>query len=293
MKIGIQLPHFEREVGWDELAAMAATIEELGFDSIWVGDHYLFEHDGVRRGTWEAWSQLAALAAITKRVQLGPLVAALPFHNPAVLAKIASTVDEIASGRLVLGVGAGWNELEFKAFDLPYQRRVSRFGEEFEIIRRLLEGQRFDFEGEFYSLEGAELLPGSGRGRPPLMIGSNSPRMLSIALPHVDMWNSWYQAFDNDPAELPALLRHIDQACRQAGRDPASVQRTVALLLKFDREPSLRADGNPITGTPSEMARALRSIRDLGISHVQLVVDPITLESIERAAEVIGRLESG
>src|SRR5690606_24501525 len=171
---------------------MARLIEACGFDSIWVGDHLLYEHDGVRRGPWEAWTQLAAVAAVTERVELGPLVAALPFHNPAMLAKLAATVDEISGGRLIFGVGAGWNEVEFRAFGLPYERRVSRFEEEFEIVRRLLAGERFDFDGEFYRLEDAQLLPEPRPGGIPFMIGSNSPRVLSIALPNVAMWNSWF-----------------------------------------------------------------------------------------------------
>lgn len=291
MKVGVQLPEVERVVRWDELEEMARLIEDSGFDSIWVGDHLLYEHDGVRRGPWEAWTQLAAVAAVTERVTIGPLVAALPFHNPAMLAKLAATVDEISGGRLVFGVGAGWNEVEFRAFGLPYRRRVSRFGEEFEIIRRLLAGERFDFEGEFYRLEGAQLLPEPRPGGIPFMIGSNSPRMLSIALPHVAMWNSWFNDFDNSPRELAPLLARIDRACEEAGRDPATVERTVALMLSFGETEEGRSLHNPITGSPEEMATVLHEIAGLGIGHVQLVLDPITTTSIEQAAEVKNLLD--
>lgn len=286
MKIGVQLPEVERVVGWPELARMARLIESLRFDSIWVGDHLLYDEDGDRRGPWEAWTQLAAVAAVTERVELGPLVAALPFHNPAVLAKQAATVDEISGGRLILGVGAGWNRVEFDGFGLPYQRRVDRFAEEFEILRRLLAGERFDFEGEFYRMQGAELLPPPRPGGPELMIGSNGTRMLSIALPHVDMWNSWYGDFGNDPERLSGLLGGIDRACEEAGRDPATLERTVALLLKFDQGERRRSPDDPITGSPARMAEALARVEELGVSHVQLVLDPITEETIERAAQV-------
>src|SRR5688572_27148818 len=233
MKIGVQLPEVEYEASWKEVAAMARLAEEVGLDSIWLGDHLLYDLPQGRRGPWEAWSMLAGLAAVTERIELGPLVAALPFHNPAVFAKQAATVDEISGGRLILGVGAGWNELEFRAFGLPFQRRVSRFAEAFEIVRRLLGGEQVVFQGEFYELDRAELLPRPRGDGPPLMIGSNGGRMLSVALPHVEMWNSWYTAFGNDPAELSGLLARIDRACEAAGRDPATLERTVAVLLKL------------------------------------------------------------
>lgn len=292
MKIGVQLPEVERVVGWAELEQMARLIEDSGFDSIWVGDHLLYDRDGQRRGPWEAWTQLAAVAAVTERVELGPLVAALPFHNPAVLAKLAATVDEISGGRLVLGVGAGWNETEFRAFGLPYEQRVARFAEEFEIIRRLLAGERFDFAGEFYRLEGAQILPAPRPGGIPLMLGSNGPRMLSLALPHVAMWNSWFNDFDNSPAGLAPLLAQIDRACEGAGRDPAGLERSVALLLGFEAAPGGRGTVDAITGSPQQMAGVLQEVADLGVAHVQLVLDPITLASIERAAEVRDRLTS-
>lgn len=286
MKVGVQLPEVERLVRWDELAAMARLVEGLGFDSIWVGDHLIYDEAGARKGPWEAWTQLAAVAAVTDRVELGPLVAALPFHHPAVLAKMAATVDEISGGRLIMGLGAGWNETEFRAFGLPYERRVDRFEEGFEILRRLLAGERFDHEGEFYQLVGAELLPPPHPGGLPLMIGSNGSRMLSIALPYVAMWNSWFRDFDNDPGGLADLLGQIDQACAAAGRDPTTLERTVAVLLKFDDGARSGRGDNPIRGSAEQMADVLARISDLGVSHVQLVLDPITIESIERAAEV-------
>src|SRR6187551_2905630 len=115
---------------------MARTAEAVGFDSIWVGDHYLYRDDGrPERGPWESWTLLAALAAVTERVTLGPLVACAGFHPPGVLAKMAATVDEVSGGRLVLGLGAGWNEAEHDAFGLAFDHRVSRFGEAFAIVR--------------------------------------------------------------------------------------------------------------------------------------------------------------
>ncbi|HET7141824.1 MAG TPA: LLM class flavin-dependent oxidoreductase, partial [Candidatus Limnocylindria bacterium] len=138
LKIGVQLPEVEYVVRWPELRAMALTAERIGLDSVWVGDHLLYRWpDAEPRGPWEAWSTLAALAAVTERVELGPLVAATSFHNPGMLAKMAATIDEISGGRLILGLGAGWNETEYRAFGVPYDHRVSRFEEAFAIIRGL------------------------------------------------------------------------------------------------------------------------------------------------------------
>ena len=212
MQFGVQLPEIEYQATWAEMKAMAETAEAVGLDAIWVGDHLLYEDNGVRRGPWEAWSLLAGVAAVTSRVRIGPLVAALPFHHPAVLAKAAAAVDSISGGRLIFGVGAGWNQTEFEAFGLPYDRRVARFAEAFTIVRRLLDRERVEFEGEFYQLAGAELIP-PPIGPIPMMIGSNRPKMLAIALPHVQWWNTWYSGFDNDVDRLPALLDSIDQAC--------------------------------------------------------------------------------
>ena len=148
-KIGIQLPETEYEVRWSELKAMAQLAESAGFDSLWVGDHLLYRDEDGARGPWEAWSQLAALAAVTERMELGPLVAATSFHNPAMLAKKAATLDEISGGRLILGLGAGWNETEYSAYGFPYDHRVDRFAEAFTIIRTLLREGHIDFEGRY------------------------------------------------------------------------------------------------------------------------------------------------
>lgn len=296
MKIGIQLPEVERQVAWPELKAMSLTIESAGFDSIWVGDHLLYRDshgvDGAR-GPWEAWSLLAAIAAVTDRVELGPLVAATPFHAPAMLAKKAATVDEISGGRLVLGLGAGWNRVEFDAFGFPYDQRVARFTEAFEIIRRLLDGERFDYNGRFHHLEGAELAPSPRRGSPRLMIGSNGPRMLAATLPHVHAWNSWYEDFGNDPGALPPLLDQIDRACVAAGRDPATLSKTVAVLVQFGDTALRRNPHNPIRGAAAELAEVFARFEMTGIDHLQLVLDPITLESIESAAEALRAFRRG
>jgi alkanesulfonate monooxygenase SsuD/methylene tetrahydromethanopterin reductase-like flavin-dependent oxidoreductase (luciferase family) len=300
LKVGVQLPEVEYPVRWPELRDMAQTAEGVGLDSIWVGDHLLYRRETGNVGPWEVWTSLAALAEATDKVELGPLVAATSFHAPAMLAKMAATVDEISGGRLILGLGAGWNEPDYTAFGFPYDQRVSRFEEAFTIIRTLLREGHIDFHGKFYTAEDAELVPRGAPERhpdgPPLMLGTTRPRMLSIAMPHVDAWNEWHDRFANDPDNIPALREVVDNACRDAGRDPAEVTRTVTVLVHMTggtgRSSSYAKPNPPHDGTrPEEMAQILRRYAAEGISHVQLVLDPITADSIKECAPILAALD--
>jgi alkanesulfonate monooxygenase SsuD/methylene tetrahydromethanopterin reductase-like flavin-dependent oxidoreductase (luciferase family) len=292
-KIGVQLPEVEREVRWSEQIAIAVAAEEVGFDSVWVGDHLLYDaKETGRRGPWEAWTQLAAIAQATERVEIGPLVAATPFHEPAMLAKMAVTVDEISGGRLILGLGAGWNRTEFAAFGFPFDHRASRFEEAFHLIRRLVAGERVTHHGEYYEVVDSEIIPKGPRPEgPPLMIGSIGSRMLDITLPHVDQWNVWWKWFDNDPTKLAGIISDIDRIARDAGRDPSTIEKTAALFVAMPSATGERGgrsteDFNAITGSPVEMAEQLSRFVDVGISHIQLVIDPITEESVRALGEV-------
>ena len=285
--IGVQLPEVEREVSWPELQAMARTAEEIGLDSLWVGDHLLYRSGNGVRGPWEAWSLLAALAAVTTKVQLGPLVAATSFHSPAMLAKKAATVDEVSDGRLILGLGAGWNRVEYDAFGFPFDHRASRFEEAFTIIRSLLRDGVIDFAGDYYTVKECELVPRPRTGRPPLMIGSQGPRVLRATLPYVDMWNAWHAWFGNTPAGLANMMAWLDSLCIEVGRDPAEVSRTAAIMIQCpggtgriygDTE---HESNVAISGSTGDIAAALRGFEMPGLDHVQLVLDPITVESIE------------
>jgi len=292
MKVGIQLPEVEREVKWPEFRDIAVTAEESGFDSIWVGDHLLFRDDETgTRGPWEAWSTLAALAEATSRVELGPLVAATSFHSPAMIAKKAATVDEISGGRLILGLGAGWSKVEYEAFGFPYDNRVSRFEEAFTIIRTLVREGSIDFSGQFYELRDMELLP-AARPDMKLMVGSNGPRMLRIAAPHVDMWNTWHVWFGNHPSGLVPLVAELESACGEVGRDPAEIEKTAAVYVQLSRGEGRvagsedRPKAPPISGSHEDIARGLDGFADAGLHHIQVVLDPIDAAAVEELAEI-------
>ena len=303
MKVGVQLPEVEWVARWPQQREMARTAEEIGLDSVWVGDHLLYRDDGLpSRGPWEAWTSLAAIAAVTERVQIGPLVAAASFHNPAMLAKQAATLDEISGGRLILGLGAGWNEVEYSAYGFPFDHRVSRFEEAFTIIRTLLAEGRCDFHGTYFDLQDCELLPRGprhphGEG-PPLLVGSMGERMLAISLPWVQAWNAWFTWFGNTVEGYRALRDKIDAACRAAGREPADVERTLALLVGFPgaqgrslgdlKDPDVK----PIQSDPATLAAALRAFEAEGVAHVQLVLDPINAETIAGLAPMLKELRA-
>lgn len=293
MKIGVQLPEVERQVGWPEMRDIALTAEDSGLDSIWTGDHLLFRDGGsAARGPWETWSVLAALAEATSRVELGPLVASTSFHSPAMLAKKAATVDEVSEGRLVLGLGAGWNETEYRAFGFPFDNRVSRFVEAFTVIRTLIREGSIDFEGEYYTHREMELLP-PARGDMKILIGSNGPRILRATLAHADMWNTWHLDFGNRAGGLAELREMVDETCRDLGREPSDVERTAAAYVQLSRGSGrnpgspAKAGGGPIRGSHEEIAGELRAFQAAGISHIQVVLDPIDAAGVEELAEIV------
>jgi alkanesulfonate monooxygenase SsuD/methylene tetrahydromethanopterin reductase-like flavin-dependent oxidoreductase (luciferase family) len=290
LRVGIQLPEVEREVRWPEVAAIARAAEEAGFDSIWLGDHLLYRGDGRReRGPWDVWTQLAALAAVTERVALGPLVACTAFHPPGLLARMAASVDEVSGGRIVLGIGAGWNEVEFRAFGIPNDRRVSRFEEAFEIVRRLLAGEQVTFSGDFYSVDDAVLPPPARRV--PLMLGAHGERMLAAGLPHVDAWNTWFEQYGNEPARFAELNARVDAAALRAGRDPREIERSACLLVSVGyRGVDERLSVERLPAVPVErLDDALRELAEGGADEAILVAVPITAASIRSLGAALPR----
>ena len=294
-RIGVQLPEVERFVPWPDYLDLARRVEAVGFDSIWVGDHLVYDlPDGSTRGPYEAWTTLAAIAAVTERVELGPLVASTAFHAPAMLAKQAATVDAVSSGRLIVALGAGWNRREFDAFGFPYDQRVSRFEEALAIIAPLLREGRVSFHGRFYDVDDCVLDPRPARpGGPPIMLGSNSPRMLGIGLPVVDSWNVWWSIYDNSVERFAEVKAEVDAVMPHGRRVDATAAVLVTLPDGRGRLMGESYDAPVTTVTPDELADHVRGLAAAGATHLQLVLDPITAESIELVGRVLVELDQG
>jgi alkanesulfonate monooxygenase SsuD/methylene tetrahydromethanopterin reductase-like flavin-dependent oxidoreductase (luciferase family) len=292
-KVGVQLPEVERFVPWPEYLDLARRAENAGYDSIWVGDHLVYDlPDGSTRGPYEAWTTLAAIAAATERVEIGPLVASTGFHAPAMLAKQAATVDAISQGRLIVALGAGWNRREFDAFGFPYDRRVSRFEEALAIIAPLLREGRTTYHGQFFDVDDCVLDPRPVReGGPPIMLGSNSPRMLSIGLPVVDSWNVWWSIYDNSVEKFAQVKAEVDAVIPEGRTVDATAAVLVTLPGGRGRLMGETYDASVTMVTPDDLGQHIRGLAAAGATHLQLVLDPIAAESIDTIGAVLADLD--
>jgi probable F420-dependent oxidoreductase len=286
MKIGLMLPLAHDETnGFPDLRALAMTAEEAGLDSVWGADHLIFRDDGTTTGIHECWTVLTAVAAVTSRVEIGPLVLALPFRNPALTAKMAAELDEVSGGRLILGLGCGWHRPEFDAFDYPFDHRVSRFSEGLEIIVPLLRGERVSFEGRYHRPADAELLPRPIRdGGPPILIAGKQPRMMSLVARHARQWNGAWYGHPDSADELRTRLANLERALEQEGRDPASLTRTAGIFVAFEGAGD-DAPERAMRGSRDEVADALAGYAELGVSHLIAHVFPRTTDAVRRLAE--------
>ena len=293
MKVGLMVfLANERETNkprpYDSIRAVAQQAEADGFDSIWLPDHFFYRSPGEpTRGIWECWTVLSALAEATRRVEIGTLVACNSFRHPAILAKMATSLDEVSQGRLILGVGAGWNEPEYHAFGLPFDHRVDRFEEALQILKALLRDGHVDFKGQYYQAPNCEILPRGPRSEgPPLMVGADKPRMLKLTAQYADLWNTCYMG---KPETLADRRTKIEAACHETKRDPATLGVTALIGLWY---PELQAKkpgffDNPLTGTVQEIATAIRGYADLGVQHIMFQVEPYTPEARLRLTEAL------
>ena len=296
LTLGLNLPYVEGSMDgatprWADILAMATTAEMIGLDAVWVSDHLGFgDADGEWHGAWESWTLLSALAAATRRVRLGTYVTAGPLRNPALLAKMAETLDEVSAGRLVLGLGAGWNEPEFTAFGVPFDHRFDRFEDALRILTSMFRTGRADHVGRYAQARGARLQPRGPRpGGPPIMVGAAGPRMLRLSAELADEWNAGMRT----PEELVPLLARVDEACAAAGRDPATLPRSAEALVRTIPA----SDGRPpehreLRGTPAAIAAELRRYADLGVAHVQVQLRPNTPAAVEALLPVVEALGS-
>jgi probable F420-dependent oxidoreductase len=289
MKIGLMLPlGADESGGWTNLRDMSVTADRNGLDSVWGADHLVFRDDeGTWHGIHESWTILTAIAAVTERVEIGPMVLALPFRNPALTAKMAAELDGLSGGRLILGIGCGWHEPEFDAFGYPFSNRVGRFEEGLEILVPMLRGETVTFDGRWHRATDARLLPEPMRPDMPILIAGKQPRMLSLVARHADAWNS---AWWGDPATadvLHARLADLDRAMDEAGRDRGSITRTAGIFVATTDDPD--APETAIRGSTDEIADALARYAELGVSHLIAHTWPRTPDGVKRLAEAAAR----
>jgi alkanesulfonate monooxygenase SsuD/methylene tetrahydromethanopterin reductase-like flavin-dependent oxidoreductase (luciferase family) len=291
MKVGLvirlaELPETKKAPSYAEIRETARQAEDGGFDSIWLYDHLLYRNEGTTTGIWECWTMMSALAEATQRVQIGSLVLCNSFRNPAILAKMASTLDEVSAGRYILGIGAGWNEPEYDAFGLPFDHRVDRFEEALQIICPLLREGWVDFEGKYYQARDCEITPrGPSPNGPPVLIGGGRPRMLRLIAQYADQWNIGYFG---EPEGYVEWLDKIREACADTGRDPETLEKTVMLFLRYPDLGGPAEFTDPhLTGSGEEIAEALRGYERLGVGHVMFHLVPHRQEAWERAIEAV------
>jgi alkanesulfonate monooxygenase SsuD/methylene tetrahydromethanopterin reductase-like flavin-dependent oxidoreductase (luciferase family) len=299
LRIGLYIPNGVGYMAngvhrWSDILAYAKSAEEVGFDSVWVADHMLFRFpdEAETQSRWECWAVLSAIAAATTTIDIGPLVSCMSFRNPAHLAKIAETVDEISNGRVILAVGAGWHEPEYTAYGFPFDHRASRFEEGFQIVHDLLRTGKSDFKGTYYAVDDCEVTPRGPRlNKIPLIGGTNGERLLRITARLADGWNTdWI----GTPDAMPKLREAVDRACEAEKRDPATLARSACVYVDMPnaagrfRKVDVRAPG------PESHERIIENLHRYaaeGLSEVMVWLDPNTLESVEEFGGLLARLD--
>jgi len=295
MKIGLIAGLEENGFGgktphYCDLQALALAAEQVGFDSFWLADHFIYRTPDEEVGQWEVFTFLAGIAAATSRIAVGPLVACTSFREPALLAKMADSLDEISEGRFILGLGAGWHEPEYTAFGFPFDHRAGRFEEALQIIVPLLREGHVDFSGQYYQVRNSVLRPRGPTSRgPSVWIGASRPRMLELTAQHADAWNTaWFDA----PEQVEKNYALMLEACQKVGRDPATLELTVGTLTHvLAPGESPKPDEKAIIGTAEEVAERLHAFAALGVSHMVVQTEPTDLEGVERFAAVLDLLD--
>ncbi len=303
MKIGIVLPQGSSDgpgaIAWTRIRDIARHAEAVGLDSVWAYDHLIFrlpDEQGVvaEDGIHEAWTVLTAVAASTERIELGTIVLGTGFRPPALTAKMAATLDEVAGGRLTLGLGTGWHEPEYRAFGYPFDHRAARFDEALRIIVPLLRGERVTFAGTYHDVDDAVLIPAPPRptripgsaampGRLPILIAAKGERVLRLTARWADAWNTaWFGLPDERFAERARDLR---AACEAEGRDPATLEVTVGVTVAAGATTIEQGGQAALPGrSVAEVARGFDAWAALGVGHLQVNLTSVDERAIDDLA---------
>jgi alkanesulfonate monooxygenase SsuD/methylene tetrahydromethanopterin reductase-like flavin-dependent oxidoreductase (luciferase family) len=289
---------------WESISERATIAEAAGFDIFVFEDALLYRGEETTDGVWESVSIAAAVAATTRRINLGQSVINSPYRSPAMTAKIADTIDEISGGRFVLGIGAGNTaDSDYEAFGFPTDRRYSRFAEAIQIIHGLLKNGAVDFEGEFYTAKQAELvLRGPRPQGPPINIAAGGSKMMQLVARYADAWNwwGWDETLGNFEERLGPIISSLEQACEAEGRDPATLGRTFDLYTVVPEGFSNQGAAlegldmeQPVTGTSQQIAEHILSIGELGFDEIRCDVFPKTNAALEAMQPVVEIVHAG
>ncbi len=310
-KIGLLLPHWED--GYAEgtprsmdIIESARVAERCGLDSVWLVDHFLSEPyldeadygdvpeswKGLTIGHWECWTLASAIASATERVQIGTLVSNTGYRNPALLAQMMNTIDDLSEGRLIAGLGAGDYPAEHRKFGYSYERRVGRFEEALQIISPLLKGETVKFDGEFYQIDGAQLRPkGPSPEGPPILIGVllGGPRMNRLVAQYAQEWNCWIA--ENSRVEVYREARDaVLKACEKHARDPSTLRKNATIGVGLPGFEPDAPDEVRIQGSPSEIADGLGRFLGEDVDHLSVSIRPFSPETIESFAAIVKQL---
>ncbi len=269
---------------FQELQELALAAERAGVDSLWLCDHLLSRFPGQEeQGIWEVFTVLSALAAVTTRITLGTIVACTSFRPPALVAKMADTIDEISQGRFILGLGAGWHQPEYAAFGYPFDHLASHFDEAIQIIIPLLREGKVDFQGKYYQVENCVLRPrGPSHAGPQILIAGRRPRMLRLTAQYADSWNT---AWHVDTAVVKERYEEFKNVCVEVGRSTIP-QLTVGTEVRLSSAGEQPTEGKAITGSPEKIAHQLRRFADEDTAHLIVALDQLSIENIEQFGEI-------
>ena len=304
MDLGVQI---EPQFGFtfEDVLAIALDAERVGFTRLWVSDHLFLDPKAVKTDCLEAWTLLAALAVRTQRIRIGPMVTSQSYRNPALLAKIAAGVDVISNGRLDFGLGAGWKDVEYRAYGYEFPdapTRVTQMIETLEICTRMWKEERATYQGKHYHIENALCSPKPMQKPLPIWIGGSKPRVMRAAAKYGHAFNITVSA--SAPGDLPDRLRELDQACRAEKRDPKTLLRSAFLLAcvgktraeaeqrldqlaarsKTDRAGILKQRPGLLFGTADDAVAKLRTYAEKGIAHANIMFQPYGSERDQIAA---------
>jgi alkanesulfonate monooxygenase SsuD/methylene tetrahydromethanopterin reductase-like flavin-dependent oxidoreductase (luciferase family) len=299
MSLGVVLPMMERPsdgaaARWPEIAAMASLAEEMGADTVWLGDEILWRDPQWPGpvGWWDCLTMAGAVAAATSSARVGTWVMSAVQHQPGMVVRAAETLDEISGGRFVLGLGAGHGG-GATAFGFPTDKTVSRYLEALEIIVPLLRGEKaVSFEGEIHHATDAVVRPRGPRpGRVPLMMGGHAPRTMTAAARHADTWSA-YPTTSSLPKAFRAMTNQLDRICDGIGRDPASIGRSVGVIVEPGSERSAEETGFgvPITGSVEQITDTIAGFADVGVTRVEVHPWPQTIDVLKQLAPVFATL---